>query len=524
MTASMGKKIGIASLIMMMSVLASRFIGLLREMVIASFGGASTMVDAYQAAFLVPEILNHLVASGFLSVTFIPIFTGYLSRGREEDGWHTFSLILTTFGAMLLVLMAAAFLLAPYLIDILAAGRDDPLFTTLAVRMTRIIIPAQFFFFSGGLFMAVQFAHGHFSFPALAPLVYNIGIILGGILLGRRIGVEGFSWGVLAGAFAGNFLLQLWAARRVGMRYRPLVDLRHPDLRKYVFLTLPLMVGLTMMFSIEIFIRFFGSFLPEGGIAALNYGRTVLLIPVGLFGQAVGVASFPFMARLVAEHRLAEMNQLLNRTLRYLALVMPISVLMMVLRHEMVRILFQRGRFDADAAALTVEVLIYMLPGAFALSAYTVVVRGFHAMQNTMFPAVFGTIAVSLSLPLYWFGTIHLGAGGTAAAVSLSSILQVALLYALWNRRSHNRQSGAVYRFYAKIACISLAVGFLLESVRRTLIDMAPLGDGFWSSIWISLAVGAAFVGVMTLAAVLFRIQEVTDVGGKLLGRLRRRT
>jgi len=238
MTVSFGKKIGIASLIMMLSVFASRLIGLVREMVIADFGGATTMVDAYQAAFLVPEILNHLVASGFLSVTFIPIFTRYLARDREEEGWHTFSLILTVFGAALLILMAAAFVLAPYLIDSLAAGRDDPVFTALAVRMTRIIIPAQFFFFSGGLFMAVQFAHGKFSFPALAPLIYNIGIILGGVLLGNRVGVEGFSWGVLAGAFVGNFLLQFWAARRVGLQYRPVFDLSHPDLRKYVRLTL----------------------------------------------------------------------------------------------------------------------------------------------------------------------------------------------------------------------------------------------------------------------------------------------
>jgi len=524
MTVSFGKKIGIASLIMMLSVLASRLIGLLREMVIADFGGATTMVDAYQAAFLVPEILNHLVASGFLSVTFIPIFTGYLARDQEKDGWHTFSLILTTFGAALLLLTAAAFILAPVLIEILAAGRDDPAFTALAVRMTRIILPAQFFFFAGGLFMAVQFAYGNFSIPALAPLIYNIGIILGGILLGERIGVEGFSWGVLAGAFGGNFLLQLWAVRRVGLRYRPVVDLKHPDLRKYVALTLPLMVGLTMMFSIEIFIRFFGSFLPAGGIAALNYGRTVLLIPVGLFGQAVGVASFPFLARLVAENRLQEMNRLLNRTLRYLALVMPVSALMMVLRHELVRILFQRGRFDADAAALTIEVLLYMLPGAFALSAYTVVVRGYHAMQNTLFPAVFGTVAVLLSLPLYWFGTTRLGAGGTAAAVSVSAILQVALLYGLWNRRSENRQSGSVYRFYAIVGLFSIVVGFLMEWLRKTLIAAAAPVEGFWSSVWISLVIGGIFAAVAVVAAAIFRVREVTEVGAAVLSRFRKQT
>jgi len=233
------------------------------------------------------------------------------------------------------------------------------------------------------------------------------------------------------------------------------------------------------------------------------------------------VASFPFMARLVAENRLQEMNRLLNRTMRYLALVMPVSALMMVLRHELVRILFQRGRFGADAAALTSEVLLYMLPAAFALSAYTVVVRGYHAMQNTLFPAVFGSIAVALSLPLYWFGTTRLGAGGTAAAVSLSAILQVAMLYWLWNRRSNNRCSSEVYWFYGKMGCFSILMGLLLEFVRTALIEAALPGDGFWDSVWTGLAIGAVFTGIMAAAGIIFRVREVRELGEMVIGRIR---
>ncbi|MBU0699104.1 MAG: murein biosynthesis integral membrane protein MurJ, partial [Proteobacteria bacterium] len=300
----MYKKVGLASVIMMASVFLSRLTGLVREQVIAYIGGIGGGVDAYQVAFIIPEILNHIVASGFLSVTFIPIFSNYLVRNQEEEGWRVFSLIFTGFGSLMLVLITIACVFAGEFIKLFAPGLDDPILMERAIKMTRIIMPAQFFFFSGGLFMAVQFAKEKFLIPALSPLLYNLGIICGGVLLGTRIGMEGFSWGVLAGAFIGNFLVQLWGAKKVGMRFTMAFDFRHPELLTYLRVTLPLMIGLTMTFSTEFLFRFFGSYLPRGNIASLNYGLRTMFMLVGFFGQAVGVASFPFMARLAAENKI----------------------------------------------------------------------------------------------------------------------------------------------------------------------------------------------------------------------------
>ena len=510
MAHSLQKKVGIAAVIMMGSVLLSRLVGLLREMVIAYIGGAGGEVDAYQIAFVVPEILNHILASGFLSVTFIPIFTKYLAQNREEDGWRVFSLIFIGFGGLLLLFILVAFIFTPEIIELVARGRSEPAFKAIVVRMTRIIIPAQFFFFCGGLLMAVQFAKEKFLVPALAPLIYNAGIIIGGVMLGPRIGMEGFSWGVLGGAIVGNFAIQCWGARRAGLKIYLFFDFRHPDLKQYILLTLPLMVGLTMIFSMEIFMRFFGAYLPPGGVAGLNYARTILLIPVGLFGQAVGVASYPFMARLFAENKMLQMNTLLNNSLRYLSLVIPVSVALMVLRHEVVQILFERGRFDADATALTAHILIFLLPGAFALSAYTVVVRGYHAMQNTLFPAIFGTVAVVLSLPLYWYGLKLIGSGGIALAISLSSVFQVVLLYALWNRRSDNFESKAVYRFYIKIIAISAPIGIVLEWLRIRLLSGIG-ADIIAGSVTVCVVIGAAFAAMLFVSGYVFNIQEIRD-------------
>ncbi|MEW6076202.1 MAG: murein biosynthesis integral membrane protein MurJ [Thermodesulfobacteriota bacterium] len=519
MASSVYKKVGIASLIMTASIFASRLIGVFREMAIAYTGGASGSVDAYQVAFIIPEILNHVVASGFLSVTFIPIFSHYLAAGEEDRGWELFSVIMTVFGGILVLLTALAFVLTPHLVRLLAPGLTDPGRFHSAVRMTRIIMPAQIFFFAGGLFMAVQFAKERFAVPALAPLIYNLGIIAGGLLGGRWLGMEGFAWGVLAGAFIGNCALQYVGARRIGMRFRFLLRWRHPDLKRYILLTIPLMLGLTMTFVTEIFLKYFGSHLPPGSIAALNYALRIMYIVVALFGQAVGVASYPFLTRLAAEGKVGELNRLLNSTLRYLALVIPLSALFMALRHETVLVLFQRGRFDAAATAITSRLLIFLMLGAFAFAVQTVVVRGFYATQNTLLPALFSTAAAVISLPIYVYGLRYFGADGVALAVSLSAILQVVMLFNLWNRRSGNAGSRSVYLFYLRVIGLSIPLGLLLERLKiflHTVIDTTTL-TGCLVTGTITLAV---FLSLLIAAAYALRLEEVIRLGKKLAARL----
>ena len=522
MKRSLHKKVGIASLIMMSSVFLSRLTGLLREMFIASAGGAGGDVDAYQLAFLLPEILNHVVATGFLSVTFIPIFNQYLVRDMEEEGWRTFSLILTVCTFVLAVLIATACVWANPLVGLVAPGIHDPSIKALAVRMTRIILPAQAFFFAGGLFMAVQFSKERFLLPALAPLIYNLGIIVGGVLLGPWIGIEGFAWGVLFGALIGSFFVQWIGAKRVGMSFAVNLNVSHPDLRRFLFLSIPLMIGLTMTFSTEFFFRFFGSYMPEGTVAALNYGLRVMLILVGLFGQAVGTASYPFMSRLVAEGRLNEMNRLLNRTLCYLSLVIPLSVLFIALRHEVIFILFQRNHFDAAATKVTSHLLGFLLIGAFAFSAQTVVVRGYYAMQDTLFPAIFGTAAVLLSIPVYLLGIKWLGSAGVPLGVSLSSILQVTLLYALWNRRSKNQDSRNVYRLMGKMVLLSVFLWAALEGFRRIILSGVDQWT-FQGAVFTSLALGLLFFILLYLVGKMLRIEEIREVLGEPMRRIRER-
>jgi len=520
--ASLTKKVGIASLIMMASILLSRVIGLLREMAVAHLGGASSAVDAYRIAFALPDLVNHFIASGFLSVTFIPIFSHYLVQDNEKEGWRVFSMIFTTFGALLLFFIMLAFFFTPQVMLLAAPGLQDQPPEQLArvVRLTRIILPGQFFIFAGSMLMAVQFAKEQFKWPALAPLIYNAGIILGGIALHRWIGMEGFAWGVLAGAFLGNFLIQYFGAKRVGLQFHPVFDFRHPDFKKYVGLTLPLMVGLTAAFSTDFFSKFFGSYLPEGSIAALDYALRTMFVLVGVFGQASGVASFPYLSRLVAENKFREMNQLLNQTLRrYIALVIPFAVLMIVLRYEVIRLLFQRGKFDEAATARTSEVLLYLLLGAFAFAGQPVVMRGFYAMQNTLFPTIFGSIAVLVSLPFYWFSMQQMGINGVALSMAISAVLQATLLYALWNRRTANVESRAVYRFFGKIILLSLALGLLVHAFKINFLQRLD-PTTFRGSLLLCSIIGVIFLLAFFAVGYVFRIREIVAAINRLIEKL----
>ncbi|SPD73082.1 Integral membrane protein MviN [uncultured Desulfobacterium sp.] len=515
-TASLYKKVGIASAIMMTSVLLSRFIGLLREAVIAYSGGAQAEVDAYQLAFVLPEFLNHLVATGFLSVTFIPIFNQYLVNDNEEEGWKSFSIIFITFGSLLLGFILILLIWTEPLVGLVAPGLKDMEVKALAVRMTRIVLPGQFFFFAGGLFMAVQFSKERFFIPALAPLIYNTGIIIGGLALGPWIGMEGFSWGALIGALAGNFILQWFGASRSGMKFTLNLDLSHPDLRRYLLLTAPLMLGLSMTFSTEFLFRFFGSYLPKGTIASLNYGIRIMLVLVGLFGQAIGSASFPFMSRLAAEGRMHEMNRLLNQTIRYLALVIPFSALLIVLRYEVVYILFERGKFDAAATDLTSSLLPFLLVGAFAFSAQTVVVRGYYAMKETLFPSLFGTAAVLLSIPFFVAGMNLWGARGVALGVSLSALFQAIILYILWNRRSSNLEGKRVFRRIGEMIFLSILLGTILEVFKRTALFWFG-HQGLIGALLTGVICSCLFLILLYLAGKIFRIEEISGLLNKLI-------
>jgi putative peptidoglycan lipid II flippase len=224
---------------------------------------------------------------------------------------------------------------------------------------------------------------------------------------------------------------------------------------------------------------------------------------------------------MAKERQFVQMNNLINSTLRYLALVIPVSALLIVIRHEVVMILFQRGRFDATATAWTSQVLGFLLAGAFFIAAQNVVVRGYFAMEDTLFPAIFSTIAVAVSVPIYYYGMQAFGINGIAFAVSASVALQITILYVIWNRRTKNSGSRDVYLFVGKMAFLSLAIGLFLELCKKYILSAIDVAT-FTGSLASSVINGCLFIIIFLAAGRMMKIKEIVDLQNKIATKLGR--
>lgn len=436
---SIGRKMATAALIVSAGVLVSRLLGQLREVIFASILGATGSTDEYVAAFAIPDFLNYLLAGGFLSITFIPIFSRYLADDDEEGGWVALTAIIRPLAIGITLLVVIGWVFAPAVVDLLFT-RFTPEQAAATVRFTRIILPAQIFFVLGALFAAVQYTKEVFTIPTLAPIIYNLGIIIGGVsyaVMATTPSPEGFVWGALAGAFLGNFALQWWGARRVGMRLTRGLPWRHPVLREYLLIALPLMIGQSIVVLDETFMRVFGQFAGEGVQTLLNYGRRTMFVPVGVIAQAAGVAAYPYLSRLFAENRIGEMKNTVDKALRYvLVLSMAATALLAALSVPIIRALFQRGNFTGADTIGAADALFFY---AFAIpvwGALQILNRAFYARREMWTPVVVGTAATIAAVPLYMILQAEFGLRGVALASTLTLSVYTAILAAAWYRKS----------------------------------------------------------------------------------------
>lgn len=434
-------KMGFAALIMAGSVFLSRLMGLVRDKVVSWQFGAGSESDIYFAAFVVPDFLNHLLAGGYISITLIPLLSKRFEED-PEDGWRFFSAVFWWASIGIGTLTLIAWLLAPRLAELVAPG-FGPAESARLSTFLRIILPAQVFFLPGACVSALLYIRKQFFAPALTPLVYNGCIIAGGLLVSGR-GMEGFCWGVLAGAALGSFILPVMAARsghyagkateQAGLRLLPV--LRHSLLKRLLLLALPLMLGLSVVVMDEQFVRIFGSLAGEGAVSLLSYARRIMLVPVGVVAQAAGVASFPFLAALAARGDDAGFDATLGSALRgSLLVVLPLTAYMIVVALPTLGFIFQGGRFSPEetvAAAPLLQLLLLSVP---FWVVQQVIGRAFYARQNTLTPAIVGTIATVAAVPFYPPAVRMFGATGVALLTTLCLFAYTLALSLVWTRK-----------------------------------------------------------------------------------------
>lgn len=407
--------LGGAALVVSASVLASRLLGLLRETLLAALLGVTAESDVYRYAFLIPDLINYLLAGGFLSITLIPLLARRVEAGDDTGLWADFGAVFRFVGVAIVGITAAMMVLAEPLARLLFPALEAADLAAV-VRLTRIVLPAQVFFVTGSLFMAAQYVQRRFLYPALAPVVYNLGIIGGG-LLGAAFGEptpDAFIWGALVGATIGSLALQWWGAHQAGLRW---VRRRTAALSEYFALALPLMVGQSVAVLDEQFPRLFGPMVGTGAATSLSLARMLNMLAVGMIAQAAAVASYPFLARLAVGPRADEVDQVTIRSLRTtVAVALFASALFWAASGPLVRIAYEWGAFDEAASELVAGLLSIFALSIPAWGIHQVIARWFYAHRRMWLPVLVGTAATVVAVPATLMAADRWGAEGVAAA------------------------------------------------------------------------------------------------------------
>lgn len=444
-----------ATVVLMVSTFLSKIIGLVRVKYIMWLFGSGTAADALNAAFVLPDMISYFLVGGAASITFVTILTHYRETGREAEGERSLSVILSTMYLVLGSAIVLAEILAPLYVAKMFPGYDAEK-AALCVRLTRILLPAQLCFFAGGVFGAVLLVRKQFSVQAVTPLIYNMGTIVGGILLVKRLGVASLAIGTVAGAFFGPFFLNWFFAHRNGTRYRPILDWKDEGLREWVRLSLPLMAGVSLVTADSWIIAHFASRIG-GAVSLFNYAKQFFTTPMAVLAQAAGAASMPFFASLWAKESHYEFaTQVADSVSRVVCLGLLAASGMVALGEPMIDLVFRGGRFSAADVHLCAAYFSVFSISLFLWSAQAIYSRAFYAAGNTFVPMVASTAVTLVSLPVYASLFHGYGAIGLAAASDIGIAMQTLTIAMLLHRRRMVSLAGLDYPEIGR--CLAAAV------------------------------------------------------------------
>ncbi|HET9407365.1 MAG TPA: murein biosynthesis integral membrane protein MurJ [Candidatus Sulfotelmatobacter sp.] len=465
-----------ATLLLMTAILLSRVIGYVREAYIAYAFGAGGQVDAYVAAFTLPDWLNYIVAGGAASITFISIYTRFLAEKREADAEKTFSTVITIMTVVMIVGTVISEIFTPQFVRWMFHG-FSPDQIDLCVRLTRILLPAQIFFYVGGVVSAVLLSHRLFLFPALGPLLYNVFIILGGVVAGRRFGIAALAYGALVGSFIGPFLASVIGAARIGTGYKPSFEIGNPAFREWVRLSIPLMLGVSLVAADDWILRHYASS-GIGDIARLNYAKRLFAVPIAVLGQATGQASLPFFARLFNEKRHEEFAAIVNDSVyRVSAASFLTTGWMMAAALPLIDLVYRRGRFLFSDTQTTAIYFFWFSLSLALWSAQGLYARAFYAAGDTFTPMAAVTIITVASLPMYSLMFHHIGVVGLAYASDIGIGANLLALAWLLHYRKLVRLGGLRWGELGKSALTAVIAGAISFQVAK-IIPLPLTGHG----------------------------------------------
>lgn len=523
--------------------LVSRFLGIFRDRVLAGQFGAGDVLDAYYAAFRLPDLVYNLLIVGAVSAGLIPVFTSLLARHHEKDAWKLINSILNLLSIMLLVVCILLFISAPWLVPLITPG-FAPEKMDLVVGLSRIMFLSPLFLGLSAIFSSVLQSYRKFLIYSLAPIFYNLGIIFGALYLVKPLGVYGLAWGVVIGALA-HMTVQLLPIFSVGFKYRFDFNWRDKNVLAVARMMVPRTVSLAISQINFVIITIIASTLAAGSLTIFNLSNNLQSFPLGIFGVSLGVAALPVLSAMVAQKKTKDFIRTLSATLRQiLFFIVPISVLLYVLRAQIVRVILGSGNFNWYDTRLTAACLAIFCLGLFAQGAYPLIIRGFYALHNTKTPFYIGlaTMAVNIAA-LFIFRSIFsfdnwFSFGATAilrlsdlwgmvdfrvlalpAAITASSIFELAVLMVALRNRIGNLDGRRIADSTLRIVFASLGGGILAYCLLQYL-DLYLPTEKFWGIFSQGLISGlAGIIGYVALGYVL-KLEEMYTFMGSLKKKL----
>jgi putative peptidoglycan lipid II flippase len=495
-------------------------VGLARQVIVLNAFGTTGEMDAFLAANRVSETLFTLVAGGALASAFIPTFTSLLIKDDHTGAWKLASAIANLILLIVTLVAILAAILAPLIVRyILAPGfAENPAQEALTVSLLRLMLPSAILFGLSGLVIGILNSKQIFFIPALAPTMYQLGMIFGILVLSQNMGIYGLAWGVLLGS-ALYLLIQIPVLLRQGSQYFPILGLKLASVREVGRLMGPRLLGLAFVqvnFWVNIWLA---SRLPEGSVTGVVVAFTLMLMPQALIAQSIAIAALPTFSVQYAQKKLGEMRFSLSASLRSIMLLsLPATLGLILLREPLIALLYQRGEFTTRSTQLVAWALLWYAIGLVGHSVVEIMVRAFYAMHDTKTPVLIGVGAMSLNIifsVLFLALFTRLGwmpHGGLALANTLATALEMILLLYVMHGRLKGLDAGEVLIGVVQAAGATFVMSLVL---------LAWLNQTMNQPIWLivigGVALGAGIYGVVVLVLGVKEARALTRSAGQFL-------
>jgi putative peptidoglycan lipid II flippase len=511
------------------AVMCSRILGLLRETIFAALFGAGAAMDAFTAAFRIPNLLRDLFAEGALSTAFVTTFSKTIARGSDADAWRLANKVATMTALLLGVLCALGMVFSDALVHLLAPGFDSDK-AALTAQLTRIMFPFILLVSLAALVMGMLNAKSHFGVPAMASSFFNIGSIVFGAALGYwldpHFGVRaliGLAFATVIGG-ALQLAVQLPSLARLGYRFRLDFHWRDPGVKAILLLMGPAVIAAsTTQFNVLVN-SMFASTLVDGSIFWLAIAFRLMQLPLGLFGVALGTVTLPLLSRLVVTGHMDDFRSELARGLRWsMLLSLPSMVGLMMLAEPIISVLYQHGKVTAYEAGEAAGALRFYAIGLAGYASLKVLVNAFYALERRKTPMMVSFLAVGLNLLFNWLFTFRLGLGHRGLAFSTGCIATInfLLLYFLMQAQLHGLESRRLLLLLGKIAVACAALAAVCAASSHWLLADWP-HQALLPKIGALALTVTAGGAVFAACGILLHIEELKELRGAVMRRLKR--